>query len=61
MARWRAWSNEPDPVSTVDDKAWRELQARASKANPRRADVFSDESRRAREASAANYKNRRMN
>jgi hypothetical protein len=61
MARWRVWSNEPEPVSTIDDRTWRELQQRAVKANPRHADVFSDESRLARERGAANYKNRRMN
>jgi hypothetical protein len=61
MARWRAWSNEPEPVATIDDRSWRDMQQRAAKANPGRADVFSDESRRAREQSAANYKNRRMN
>ena len=61
MARWRPWSNEPEPVSTIDDKSWRRMQERAAKANPRRSDSFSDESVRAREAAAANYKNRRMN
>lgn len=58
---WRPWSNEPTAPSTIDDATWRDLQGRAAKANPRRADTCSDESRRAREAGAANYKNRRMN
>lgn len=61
MARWRPWSDEPEPVSTIDDSSWRQLQQRAVRANPGRADVFSEESRRARAAASANYENRRMN
>jgi hypothetical protein len=61
MANWRPWSNEPEPVSTIDDQSWRDLQTRACKANPRLADTFSAESVAARQAASDNYKNRRMN
>ena len=61
MARWRPWSNEPDPVPTIDDQSWRGLQTRACRANPGLADTFSEESTDRRRAAAANYENRRMN
>jgi hypothetical protein len=61
MANWRPCSNEPEPVSTIDDQSWRDLQTRASKANPRLDDTFSAESAAARKAASDNYKNRRMN
>jgi hypothetical protein len=61
MAIWRPWSNEPEPVPTIDDQSWRDLQDRARKANPRRDDTFSAEAVAARKAASDNYKNRRMN
>jgi hypothetical protein len=60
MASWRPWSNEPEPVSTIDDDTWRGLQVRAARANPQRADVTSAESIEATRAAAHQYKNRRM-
>lgn len=47
-----------DDQGTISDKDWRNIQARAAKANPKLADMFSDESTARRHAGAEQYRNR---
>lgn len=50
-----------DRRNTIDDETWHGLQRRAHKANPKLADVFSDEADRHRRQGRANYDKRRLN
>lgn len=51
-------SRQKPPPSTISDKDWRALQARAAKANPRMADAFSDEAAARRLAAAEQQRKR---
>lgn len=52
------WGKQPITPSTVSDKDWRDMQARARKADPRLADSFSAESVRRAKAGAEQYRKR---
>lgn len=54
-------SGDASKANTISDKEYRAMQARAAKANPKRAETFSEEATRARNASNDNYAKRWWN
>ncbi len=52
---------EPTPPSTITDAEWADLQDRARRAHPGRADSMSDEGAAARHAANEQYAKRRWN